>query len=239
MKIALIGYGKMGREVESVATEAGDEIVARFDIDNPPTSGKLSEAGADVAIEFSTPASVLANMKAAADAGIDIVVGATGWYDRLDEVRGWFDRSALLYAQNFSIGVNVFYRIVRQAARTMNGLPGYDVWIEELHHREKVDSPSGTAFRLGQILLEELERKKTTVEGSPEGKIPPGALQIASLRAGHAAGVHTVGFDSKADYIELKHVARSRRGFAEGAVAAARWVRGRQGVFTMDDVQFE
>lgn len=239
MKIALVGYGKMGREVEAVATEAGDEIVGRFDIDIPPTSEALEESGAEVSIEFSTPASVLANMKAAADAGIDIVVGTTGWYDRLDEVRGWFDRSALLYAQNFSIGVNVFYRMVRQAARTMNSLPGYDVWVEERHHREKVDSPSGTAFRLGQILLEELDRKSSTVEGSPAGKIAPGALQIASVRAGNIAGVHTVGFDSEADYIELKHVARSRRGFAEGAVAAARWVRGRQGVFTMDDVQFE
>jgi 4-hydroxy-tetrahydrodipicolinate reductase len=237
MKIALIGYGRMGREVESVALDAGHQIVGRFDIDAPPTIEGLRPA--DVCIEFSVPEAAMDNMKLAADAGVDIVVGTTGWYDRLEEVRGWFGRSALVYAQNFSIGVNVFYRVVRNAARTMNPVPGYDVWVEERHHRQKVDSPSGTALRIGQILIEELDRKTRTVEGSPEGRIAPDALQIASVRAGHIAGVHTVGFDSEADYIELTHVARSRRGFAEGALAAARWVRGRKGVFTMDDVEFE
>ncbi len=234
MDIAIIGYGRMGREVEKAAIAAGDSVVGVFDIDTPATVDALRPA--DVCIEFSVPDAVPGNMKMAAEAGIDIVVGATGWYDRLDEVRTWFTDSALLYAQNFSIGVNVFYRIVRRAAESMDGLPEYDVYIEERHHRRKVDSPSGTALRLGQIVLDEIERKTGIVEGAPDGEIPGESLQISSTRSGHVAGVHSVGFDSEADYIELKHVARNRTGFALGALAAARWVRGRKGVFTMDDV---
>lgn len=235
MKIAIIGYGRMGREVEHSALEAGDSVVGIFDIDTPASVGALRAA--EVAIEFTGPESAPANMKMAAEAGVDIVVGATGWYDRLDEVRTWFEDSALVYAQNFSIGVNVFYRIVRRAAELLDALPEYDVFVEEQHHRKKVDSPSGTALRLGEILLDGIGRKSGTVRGSPDGEIPEESLQISSVRAGHIAGVHRVGFDSEADYIELKHAARNRTGFARGALAAARWVRGRKGVFTMDDVE--
>jgi 4-hydroxy-tetrahydrodipicolinate reductase len=235
MDIALIGYGRMGREVERVAQARGHSIVAVFDIDSPVSAEALKPA--DVCIEFSVPDAVLDNMRVASEARVDIVVGATGWYDHLEEVRPWFTDSALLYAQNFSIGVNTFYRIVRRAAELMNSLPDYDVYLEEQHHRRKVDSPSGTAERLGEILLDRIERKTRLVRGSPEGEIPSDALQISSVRAGSIAGVHAVGFDSEADYIELKHVARNRTGFALGALAAARWVRGRTGVFTMDDVE--
>jgi 4-hydroxy-tetrahydrodipicolinate reductase len=225
----------MGREVEKVAREAGDNVVAVFDIDSPVSAAALEPA--DVCIEFSVPGAVLGNMKVAAEAGVDIVVGATGWYDRLDEVRGWFTDSALLYAQNFSIGVNVFYRIVRRAAELVGPLSQYDVYVEEQHHRRKLDSPSGTAERLAEILLGEVRQKTHVLRGAPASAMPPDALQISSIRAGAIAGVHTVGFDSEADYIELKHVARNRTGFALGALAAARWVRGRKGVFTMDDVE--
>ena len=236
MDIAIIGYGRMGQEIERVATEAGDSIVGTFDIDTPASVDALKAA--DVCIEFSVPEAVLGNMKMAAEAGVDIVVGATGWYDRLEDVRPWFTDSAMIYAQNFSIGVNVFYRIVRRAAELIDALPQYDVYVTEQHHRGKVDSPSGTALRLGEILLDQIERKAGIVEGAPDGEIRPDLLQVSSIRAGTIPGVHTVGLDSEADVIELKHVARSRAGFALGALAAARWVRGRQGVFTMDDVDF-
>jgi 4-hydroxy-tetrahydrodipicolinate reductase len=236
MDIALIGYGRMGREVEKVATAAGDRIVGVFDIDTPVTVEALKAA--QVCIEFSVPEAAVGNMKIAAEAGVDIVVGATGWYEQLAEVREWFTGSALLYAQNFSIGVHTFYRMVRRASELMNRLEQYDIYIEEKHHRRKVDSPSGTAERLSEIVLEEVARKTYMLAGSPPAEIDPEALQVASVRAGSIAGVHTVGFDSDADYIELTHVARDRSGFALGAVTAARWVRGRTGVYTMDDVEW-
>jgi 4-hydroxy-tetrahydrodipicolinate reductase len=235
MNIAIIGYGRMGHQIEKVAQNAGDTIVGVFDIDTPASVDSIK--GADVCIDFSVPDSVLDNMKMAAEARVDIVVGATGWYDQLDEVRTWFTDSAMVYAQNFSIGVNVFYRIIRRAAELMDPLSQYDVYVEEQHHNKKVDSPSGTALRLGEILLAGIDRKTGTVQGSPDGPISQEALQISSVRAGSIAGVHTVGFDSEEDFIELKHVARNRTGFALGALAAARWVRGRKGVFTMDDVE--
>ncbi len=234
MKVAIIGYGRMGREVEKAAVAAGDSIAGIFDIEPPATAAALGEA--DVAIEFSTPDAVLGNMRVAADAGVDIVVGTTGWYARLEDVRPWFTESAMLYAQNFSIGVNVFYRIVRLAAELVDRWPEYDAHVAERHHRRKVDSPSGTALRLGEILLEGMDRKNRLLMTAADGEIAPECLQVSSVRCGHAAGVHAVRFDSPADEIELKHVARDRGGFALGALAGARWVRGRRGVFTMDDV---
>lgn len=233
MKIALIGYGKMGREIERLALEQGDTIVSIFDIDTLPTESGLAEA--EVCIDFSVPDAVVHNLKMAADAGVDMVVGTTGWYEHLEEVRKWFDSSGLVYAENFSIGVNVFYRLVRQAADLL-GARGYDVFVAEEHHRGKLDSPSGTALRIGKILLDSLESKTRIVTEPGPGAIAPEALQISSLRAGSISGVHRVGFDSAADTIELRHVARNRTGFAMGALLAARWVRGRRGVFTMDDV---
>jgi len=235
VKIALVGYGKMGREIERQAVEAGDTVVSVFDIDRLPTSDGLAEA--EVCIDFSTPEAVVHNMKMAADAGVDMVVGTTGWYEHLGEVEKWFDSSGLVYAQNFSLGVNLFYRIVRQAAGLIDSLgEEYDVYVAEEHHRGKLDSPSGTAERLGEILLESLESKSRVVTAAGTGPIGAGDLQISSIRAGAISGVHRVGFDSAADTIELRHVARNRSGFASGALRAARWVRGRRGVFTMDDV---
>ena len=234
MKIALIGYGKMGREVERLALQAGDQIVSKFDLDPLPDAPGLQKA--DVCIEFSTPEAVMENIRLAADSGVDIVVGTTGWYDHIEEVRGWFTDSALIYAQNFSIGANVFYRILRRAAELMESLPEYDVYVEEQHHRGKVDSPSGTALRISEMLLEEIGRKTRTVEGTPPGAIATEELQISSVRAGTMPGVHIVGFDSEGDMIELRHTAKNRLGFAMGALRAARWVRGKKGLFTMDDV---
>ena len=235
MKIALIGYGKMGQEIERQAIERGDLVVATFDIDSLPTPEVLRNA--DVCIDFSVPGSVLDNMKMAADAGVDAVVGTTGWYDHLDEVRTWFEGSGLIYAQNFSVGVNVFYRIVRRAAELLGPLEEYDVYVAEEHHSQKLDSPSGTALRLGEILLDSVERKTGIVTNVESGPIAPESLHVSSIRAGSISGIHRVGFDSPSDSIELRHVAGDRRGFAQGALMAAHWIHGRKGVFTMDDVE--
>lgn len=234
MNIVLIGYGKMGREIERLALGQGHTIASVFDIDTLPTQEGL--ASGEVCIDFSVPDAVIHNIKMAADAGVDMVVGTTGWYDHLGEVRKWFDSSGLVYAANFSIGVNLFYRIVRHAAKLIDSVEDYDVYLAEEHHRAKLDSPSGTALRLGEILLEEVHRKQRIVAGNATDPLAGEDLQISSLRAGTISGVHRVGFDSGADTIELRHVARNRTGFALGALAAARWVRGRRGVFTMDDV---
>jgi len=235
VKIALIGYGKMGREIERLAVERGDTIVATFDIDRLPKADLL--AGAEVCIDFSVPDSVVHNIKMAADAGVDMVVGTTGWYEHLGEVRKWFNSSGLIYAQNFSVGVNAFYRIVRRAAELLGPLEEYDVYVSEEHHRQKLDSPSGTALRLSEILLEADERKTRVVTDLGSGPIPPEGLHVSSVRAGTISGIHRVGFDSASDSIELTHVARNRTGFARGALMAAHWIHGRRGVFNMDDVE--
>jgi 4-hydroxy-tetrahydrodipicolinate reductase len=237
MNIALIGYGKMGKEIEAVAVAAGDTIVRTFDIDRPADAAALSEA--DVCIEFSTPDTVVRNIEIAIEARKDIVVGTTGWHASLPEVRSLVEKSGqsgLLYSANFSIGVNMFFRIVSAAGDLMRNASEYDPYIHELHHRQKTDSPSGTALRLAEILLSRIERKSHSVTQRMDGKISPDALHVSSTRVGTFAGTHTVGFDSESDLIELTHTARNRRGFARGAVLAARWLHGRKGVFTMDDV---
>ena len=234
MNIALIGFGKMGREVERAAGESGDTVVACFDSSSPASRRALVRA--EICIDFSTPEAVIEHMELAAESGIDIVVGTTGWYQHLDQVRGLFGDSAMLYAHNFSVGMNIFFRAVKQMGALMNGAPEYDVYVQEHHNSDKVDSPSGTALRLGDILLEQVDRKKQTHTGSPAGGISPDSLQLSSLRAGTVPGSHTVGFDSPADSIELRHASKNRAGFAIGALKAARWVIGKKGVYTMDDV---
>jgi 4-hydroxy-tetrahydrodipicolinate reductase len=235
MKIALIGFGKMGRQIESVAREQGDVIARVFDSKHPVTAEALSDA--DVCIEFSTPDAVLRNIRAAVEARRDLVVGTTGWDQHLGEIRNAVKESGLLYSSNFSLGMNIFFRVVKRAAELMNRAPDYDPYIQEIHHRQKVDSPSGTALSLARILLGAIDRKKEILTGLPNGKIDPGMLHVSSTRAGVIAGTHTVAFDSDADLIELRHMAKSRRGFALGALTAARWLRGRKGVYTMDDVE--
>jgi 4-hydroxy-tetrahydrodipicolinate reductase len=234
MRIALIGYGKMGHEIEAAAREQGETIACTFDIGNPVDAASLSEV--DICIEFSTPQTVLQNIRVAVQAKKDIVVGTTGWYDKLEEIRPLVRESGLLYSPNFSIGVNILFRVASAAAELMNNAPAYDAFIHEWHHRQKVDSPSGTAIRLAEILLSKMERKKKIETEKVEGKIDPSALHVSSTRVGTFAGTHIVGFDSDADSIEIKHVAKSRRGFALGAVRAAQWLKGRKGVYTMDDV---
>ena len=197
MRIALIGYGKMGKEIEAAALAAGDTIVQKFDVDRPADVASLSDA--DVCIEFSTPETVVENIQLALKAQKDIVVGTTGWYDRLPELKALVAHSGLLYSANFSVGVNMYFRIVAAAAELMRNAKDYDPYIHELHHRQKADSPSGTALRLADILLKRIDRKKSIATQRMDGKIAPDALHVTSTRVGTFAGTHTVGFDSEAD----------------------------------------
>ena len=235
MRIALLGYGKMGREIETVAREQGETIAKMFEIDNPVHAQDLADT--DVCIDFTTPDAVLPNIRAAAEARCNIVVGTTGWHQHLPEIQGVVKNSGLLYSSNFSLGMNMFFRIVTRAAELMNNAQEYDPYVHEIHHRAKADSPSGTALSLARILIERMDRKKEILTRSAEGKIRPEVLHVSSTRVGAVTGNHVVGFDSEADRIELHHEAKNRRGFALGALAAARWLRGRKGIFTMDDVE--
>jgi 4-hydroxy-tetrahydrodipicolinate reductase len=235
MKIALIGFGKMGREIDSIAREQGETIARIFDSRNPVKPEALADV--EMCVDFSTPETVVENIRAAVRAKRDIVVGTTGWDKHLPEFRDSVKESGLLYSSNFSLGMNYFFRMVRHAAELMNRAAEYDPYVHEIHHRQKIDSPSGTALRLAGILIDGMDRKTEILARPPEGKIQPAMLHVSSSRAGAVAGTHTVAFDSEADSIELKHSAKTRRGFALGALAAARWLRGRKGIFTMDDVE--
>jgi 4-hydroxy-tetrahydrodipicolinate reductase len=224
VKVALFGHGTMGRVLEASAHAAGHEIGAIFTSANVGEAARLLPGHA-VAIDFSVPGAVPAHVEAAAVAGVPLVEGTTGWQRdeaavrKIVDVRG----AALVYGANFSIGVNLFYRIVADAARLFRGA-GYDPFIEEAHHARKRDAPSGTALGLQAILSRGL--------GQEGGKSVP----IASTRAGHIPGTHRVGFDSAADQVLLIHTARSRAGFAAGALLAARWIAGRRGMYAFADV---
>lgn len=241
MKIAVIGNGKMGAEVARVARAKGIEV-ARVFTEEENAGGKAltpqSLDGIDVCIEFTLPAAAFKNIEAVAKAGKPVVVGTTGWYDRLDDVRRIVEArgTGLVYAPNFSIGVNILGHLINCASRLLDRYDMYDVAIRETHHRGKADSPSGTALHLSQLVLKNIRRKSDVLAGNPGGPIRPGQLQITSERVGHAVGEHAVVFDSEADTLEFIHRARNRSGFAHGALIAAAWVRGRKGVFTMEDV---
>lgn len=235
-RIALIGYGTMGREIEKAAKSNDFEIAAIFDIDNPLDKG--SNFNFDVAIDFSTPRAVYDNVNILADNGKNIIIGATGWYDSLPLIQDIVKQKniGLLWGSNFSIGMNIFMKITQVASKLINLAPGYDIFISETHHKRKKDSPSGTALSLGEIILKEFNGKDSMLFGNPEGVISPDSLQISSIRGGDALGKHTVTLDSPVDYIELTHSAKSREGFAAGAVLAAAWIHGKKGFFKFDDI---
>jgi 4-hydroxy-tetrahydrodipicolinate reductase len=249
MKIAIIGYGKMGKMIEQIARSQGHEITAIVDpfaADAPAEiriSKTVAEAAldsADAAIEFSRPDAAVANITALAEKKIPTVTGTTNWHERMDEVRVVVEKagSALLWASNFSIGVNLFYRIAWYAAELVNNFPEYDVGGLETHHNKKLDSPSGTAKILVEGVLSRVERKKKIVWETINRKPQEDELHYPSLRIGSVPGVHSLFFDSSADTIEITHTARSREGFASGAVRAAQWLAAqeRRGVFTIDDM---
>jgi 4-hydroxy-tetrahydrodipicolinate reductase len=240
MKIALLGYGKMGKIIESIALERGHAIVLKIDENNVATFTDSELKNADVAIEFSTPASAVSNMKRCFQAGIPVVVGTTGWYEEKNTVYQLVksQNASLFHASNFSLGVNLFFRLNKQLATLMNLHKGYSVSMEEIHHIHKLDSPSGTAITLAQGLIENLE-EKTKWEDYPNG-IPKAISQheipIHSKRIDEVPGTHSITYQSEVDQITITHEAFNRKGFALGAVLAAEWISGKKGVFGMDDL---
>jgi 4-hydroxy-tetrahydrodipicolinate reductase len=233
MKIAILGYGRMGKEIESIALDRGHEISAIFDIDKP--FGKSVDVnGAEVIIDFTLADCVLENLKTAAYFGIPIVEGTTGLTVELDQTKN-IDGLTMIFSPNFSVGVYIFNKIAGYAARQLGGLKEYDCYLHEFHHIGKADSPSGTAKSLAHTLLQELPDKDSLLFETSHETINPKVLHVTSTRVGRVPGTHEIGFDSPADLIQLKHQAHGRLGFAFGAVRAAEWILGKKGLFSMDD----
>lgn len=234
MKIALIGYGKMGKEIEAIALDRGHTITLKIDENNKDISLEDLK-NCDVAIEFSTPAAVIPNIRSCFNANLPIIVGTTGWYKDFAEIKSAClnDNRSLLYSTNFSIGVNIFFEINRRLAMLMNKQKNYDVTIEEIHHTQKLDAPSGTAITIAEDIMKYVERKDQWVN---EKTNPVNHLNIFSQRIDNIPGTHIVKYSSTIDDIEIMHKAHNRKGFALGAVLAAEWLKDKKGVFTMDDV---
>lgn len=240
MKIALIGYGKMGRMIEQIAQQRGHEIVSIIDIQNQEDFQSEAFRSADVAIEFTSPTAAYGNYLKAWEQGVKVVSGSTGWMkEHGDDVRKACTPSALnpqpstlFWASNFSIGVAIFSAVNRYLAKIMNEFPQYDVEMEETHHVHKLDHPSGTAITLAEEIVENLDRKT----GWAEDTTDPQLLRIDHIRRGEVPGIHTVRYDSEADLITITHDAHSRKGFALGAVLAAEYTAQHQGLLTISDM---
>lgn len=235
MKIALIGYGKMGHAIEEVALEKGHEIVLRIDVENANEFTIENVQKADVAIEFTSPHSAEANVKKCFDSGVPVVCGSTGWPDKFDEVKQYClnTNGAFVYASNFSIGVNLFFELNTFLAKLMSQHTEYDVMLEEIHHTQKKDSPSGTAITLAEQVLQYITSKKVWVNHISDN---PEELEIISERIDPAPGTHKVKYKSSIDDIEIIHTAHNRKGFAAGAVLAAEFIGDKKGIFSMKDV---
>jgi len=235
MKLALIGYGKMGRMIEEIALSRGHEIVSVIDIDNQQDFESEAFRQADVAIEFTNPTAAYGNYLKAWAAGVKVVSGSTGWMkEHGDDVRQQCEANGktLFWASNFSIGVAIFSAVNRFLARLMNRFPQYDVELEETHHVHKLDHPSGTAITLGEEIVKELDRKTDWAEDTTD----PSLLRIDHIRRGEVPGIHTIRYDSPEDIITISHSAYSRRGFALGAVLAAEYTHEHQGLLTISDM---
>jgi 4-hydroxy-tetrahydrodipicolinate reductase len=234
MRIALIGYGKMGKAIEEIAVKNGHSISLVIDLHNSSNLTKENLQKADVAIEFTTPETAMNNILKCIDAGIPVVCGTTGWLDRIGEVKEACieKQSALLYSSNFSIGVNIFFEVNKRLAELMKN-QAYDVTVEETHHTQKKDAPSGTAITIAEQLLTELSHKKKWVNDKSSNQEE---LSILSHRIDPAAGTHVVKYTSPVDDIEIIHTAHNRKGFAAGAVQAAEFIKGKKGIFSMKDV---
>ncbi len=224
--LAIVGCGKMGTLVEQLAPEYGFEVRAKFSRSNISTVSQESLRGAQVAMEFSTPAAASVNLRSLAAAGVNTVCGTTGWYEELAQLRKVISdaHTGLVYSPNFSVGVNLFFEIVARAAALFSGHPEYEAWGWEIHHSAKKDAPSGTLKKLAQ------EMRDAGFSGP---------LTLSSSRAGAHVGTHEIGFDSAADTITLRHTARSREGYARGALQAARWIAGKKGVFEFREILHE
>lgn len=229
MKIALLGYGRMGKAIEKIALDRGHEIVAIIDKDT--ASGELEQA--DVAINFSVPNAAVSNISEALNRSIPVVCGTTGWLEKIEEIKELCvqKNSAFLYASNFSLGVNLFFELNKNLAKLMNTQSQYQARIDEIHHTQKLDAPSGTAITLAEGLIENSAYQDWKLDQEEAKK-----LKITAQRIDDVPGTHTVFYESEVDTIEITHTAHNRSGFALGAVVAAEWIVGKQGVFGMNDV---
>ena len=239
MKIALIGYGKMGKMIEQIALSRGHDIVSIIDIDNQQDFESEAFASADVAIEFTAPQAAYGNFLKAFAKNVKVVSGSTGWMkDHADDVKRFCEEQGqtLFWASNFSVGVAIFSAVNRYLAKIMNGFPQYDPHMEETHHIHKIDAPSGTAITLAEDIIGNLDRKEAWVKGQENHPYDQQTLRIDSLRRGEVPGIHTIRYDSDADCITITHDAHSRRGFALGAVLAAEYAKDHQGLLTIDDM---
>jgi 4-hydroxy-tetrahydrodipicolinate reductase len=242
MKIALLGYGKMGKIIEKIALSRKHEIVLTIDHETLHDLTPENLQKADVVIEFTTPASVLSNIEHCFNANVPVVIGTTGWYEKLPEVKQQCveGNKSLLWASNFSVGVNVFFHVNKLLAKVMNKYPYYEVQVEEIHHTQKMDSPSGTAITIAEGIINNTETKNewvnvlTTDDSDDGANVTPNQLLIESLRIDSVPGTHTVIYDSEVDSIEFKHTAHNRNGFALGAVLAAEWLHDKKGFYSVE-----
>ena len=239
MQLLLLGYGKMGRTIETLAEARGHTIVATIDQHDEAVWSSLNDQTVDAAIEFSQPDAAVANIRRCLERGIPVISGTTGWLDHKPELDAYCQQQngAFFYASNFSIGVNLFFRLNEQLARMMNAYPDYEASLEEIHHTEKKDAPSGTALTLMNSVLAALDRKKEWVlqEGNQTVSATNEQIVIRSVREGQVPGTHSVHYQSDVDTIEITHTAHSRQGFALGAVLVAEWLPGKKGVLGMND----
>jgi 4-hydroxy-tetrahydrodipicolinate reductase len=227
-ELAIVGYGKMGRLIEQLAPEYGFAVKLKLDeFNNAAYEGLTAENfhGIDVAIDFSIPSAVVTNVEGISALGVNIVVGTTGWLEQVDRVRRAVEKNgtALVWSPNYSVGVNAFFRLVREAAKLLANQPEYEAWAYEIHHSTKKDAPSGTLLKL----VDEMRKAGYTHR-----------IDVSSNRAGRHPGTHEIGFDSAADTLTLRHTARSREGFARGALKAAQWVVGKKGFHEFADIVF-
>ncbi|MFZ4455205.1 MAG: 4-hydroxy-tetrahydrodipicolinate reductase [Bacteroidales bacterium] len=235
MKIALIGYGKMGKEIEQIAISRGHEIVSIIDVNNPEDFSSEAFKSAGVAIEFTAPSVALTNYRKCFEVGMPVVAGTTGWLEHLSEIKeACANGNTFFYASNFSIGVNIFFAVNKHLAKIMNQFPDYDVRMKEIHHIHKLDAPSGTAITLAEGVIDNVDRKDKWA--LTDNSNSANELAIEALREGEVPGYHSIIYDSAVDNITITHDAKSRKGFALGAVVAAEFTAGRKGFLTMDDM---
>jgi 4-hydroxy-tetrahydrodipicolinate reductase len=244
MKIALLGYGKMGKIIEKIALDRKHEIVLKIDQDNQHELTAENLQNADVAIEFTMPASVRNNLTACLDAGTPVVVGTTGWYDQFEAVKQECAEKdgTLMYGTNYSVGVNIFFHINKMLAKIMNNYPYYDVQVEEIHHTQKLDSPSGTAITIAEGIIDGIDVKNSWAnvlvanDNNVDDSFNNAQVLIESHRIDNVPGTHTVIYDSEVDTLEFKHTAHNRNGFALGAVLAAEWLQDKKGFHAITDM---
>mgnify|MGYP000633943654 CR=1 FL=1 len=238
IKIALIGFGTMGKEIKRLADSSPSQfkITHIFEIDNKISSDGIYDF--DVAIDFSHPEHVFTNLKILATLGKNCVIGTTGWYNELNEAKNIVQKSniGVVFGSNFSVGVHLFLKMIEQSSKALNKFEEYDIFVHEIHHKNKIDSPSGTAISIGNVIINNLDRKKEILTERSHSRISPEQLHISSTRGGEFPGKHIVFIDSQADTIEISHTARNRSGFAFGALKAAKWINGRKGFYNFSNV---